>query len=281
MPATQGAAGADGPRPGQVAIRTGTATLVPDGDGRRGWTVLVNGVPSSHVDLDDPLRLDFEYMRWIGDLLDVLAPDGEPLPTLHLGGAGCTLPRYLAATRPGSRQLVVEIDPDLIELVGREFGLRSTALLRLRQGDAREVLATLPDRRYGVVVRDAFDGVAVPRHLVTREFLVQVRRVLHPDGVYLANIGDSPARGTAGMTWARAEAVTALDVFRTAALIAEPAQFRGRRRGNVVLAATDGDLPVGPLARRLASGAIRARLLVDDEVRAFCAGHRPLADGET
>jgi hypothetical protein len=49
-------------------VRTGVAGLVPDGDGRRGWTLMVNGVPSSHVDLDDPLRLDFEYMRWIGDL---------------------------------------------------------------------------------------------------------------------------------------------------------------------------------------------------------------------
>ena len=61
--------------------------------------------------LDDPTRLEFEYVRWTGDLLDVLAPEGEPLHTVHVGGAGCTLARYVAATRPRSRQVVLENDP--------------------------------------------------------------------------------------------------------------------------------------------------------------------------
>jgi spermidine synthase len=255
-------------------VRTGVAGLVPDGDGRRGWTLMVNGVPSSHVDLDDPLRLDFEYMRWIGDLLDVAAAEGEPLNTLHLGGAGCTLARYLAATRPTSRQLVVEIDPDLIELARQTFGLRSTPGLKLRAGDAREVTAGLPDARFDVVIRDAFAHVAVPRHLTTRGFVAQVARVLTPNGVYLANIGDAP-----GLDHARNEAATALDRFRNVIVIAEPAQLRGGRRfGNVVLAASDAALPVAPLGRRLASGAVRARMLEDDEVLAFAAGRRPIED---
>jgi spermidine synthase len=259
--------------PGERPVRTGTAALVPDGDGRRGWTVMVNGVPSSHRDLDDPLRLDFEYMRWIGDVLDLLAPDGEPLDTLHLGGAGCTLAGYLAATRPASRQLVVEIDADLVDLVRQAFGLRSTANLRVRVGEARQVLATLPDDRYQVIVRDAFARDEVPRHLTTAEFLTEVHRVLRPGGVYLANIGDA-----AVMDLARSETATALTVFGRAVLIAEPAHFHGRRYGNVVLAASDAELPVAALGRRLASGAVRARMLEDDEVRAFAAGHRSRHD---
>ena len=254
-------------------IRTGTAALVPDGDGRRGWTVMVNGVPSSHLDLDDPLRLDFEYMRWIGDLLEVAAAPGEPLDTLHLGGAGCTLARYLAVIRPTSRQLVVEIDPELIELVRRAFGLRSTGLLRVRPGEARAVLGTLPADRYDVIIRDAFDREQVPAHLTTRGFLTDVRRVLRPGGIYLANIGD-----TATMELARAEAATALTIFQNVVLIAEPAQFNGRRYGNVVLAGSNAALPVDPLGRRLASGAIRARMLEDDEVGSFAAGRGPLED---
>jgi spermidine synthase len=262
------------PSPGRYPVSTGTAALVPDGDGRRGWVLMVNGVPSSHVDLDDPLRLDFEYIRWIADLLDVSAPPGDPLRVLHLGGAGCTLARYVAASRPGSRQLVVEIDPQLIELARTAFGLRSTGLLRVRNGDAREVLAGLPDDRYEVIVRDAFAVDRVPEHLTTRGFLRQVRRVLVAGGVYAANLGD----GSPTLQTARTEAATVLSIFRNVALIAEPAQFHGRRYGNVVIVGSDADLPVAGLGRRLASGAVRARLVEGAEARAFVAGSSPLDD---
>jgi spermidine synthase len=254
-------------------IPTGTAELVADGDGRAGWTLFVNGVPCSHVDLDDPQRLDFEYMRWIGDLVDVAAPPGEPLHTLHLGGAGCTLARYVAATRPGSRQLVVELDAGLVELAREAFGLRSTAAIRMRAGDAREVLVTLPSARYDLVVRDAFEVDEVPEHLRTRGFVEQAARVLGPRGIYVANLGDGGA-----MDGARAETATVLAVFAQVVVVAEPAQFRQRRFGNVLLIASQTALPVGPLGRRLASGPVRARSLEDDEVTAFAAGRRPLED---
>ena len=262
------------PTPGTYPVRTGEAALVPDRDGRRGWTMVVNGVPSSHVDLDDPLRLDFEYLRWIGDLVDVVAPTGEPLRVLHLGGGGCTFARYVAQSRPGSRQLVVEIDPDVVELARNAFGVRSTGLLRLRVGDARAVLSDLPDARYEVVVRDAFAVDQVPAHLTTRGFLQQVRRVLVPGGVYAANLGDrSPT-----LELARAEAATVLSVFADAGVVAEPGQFHGRRYGNVVVVGSDAPLPVAALGRRLASGAVRARLLEGGEVRSFAAGRPPLDD---
>jgi spermidine synthase len=262
------------PRPGVYPVSTGQAALVPDGDGRRGWTLTINGVPSSHVDLDDPLRLDFEYLRWIADVLDVWPADDDALRVLHLGGAGCTLARYVAAARPGSRQLVVEIDPDVVELARAAFGLRSTGRLRVRTGDAREALSRLPDDRYEAVVRDAFAVDRVPAHLTTRGFLLEVRRVLAPDGVYTANLGD----GSPTLAGARTEAATLASVFDHLALIAEPAQFHGRRYGNVVLVGSQVELPLAQLGRRLASGAVRARMLEDDEVRAFAAGRRPLED---
>ncbi|HEY6797797.1 MAG TPA: fused MFS/spermidine synthase [Kineosporiaceae bacterium] len=265
------------PRAGVYPISTGEATLVPDGDGRRGWTLMLNGVPSSHLDLDDPLRLDFEYLRWIADVLEVMQPAGEGLRVLHLGGAGCSLARYVAASRPGSRQLVVEIDPDVVELARSAFGVRSTGRLRVRTGDAREVLQDLPDlpdHRYEAVVRDAFAVDRVPTHLTTRGFLTEVSRVLAPGGVYAANMGD----GSATLARARAEAATLIAVFAHVALIAEPAQFHGRRYGNVVLLGSHDDLPLAALGRRLASGAVRARMLEGDEVHDFAAGRPPLED---
>jgi SAM-dependent methyltransferase len=255
------------------AVDDGRVVFLPDGDGRRGWTMLVGGVPSSHVDLDDPLRLDFEYMRWAGDVIDVMRPDGEPLRAAHVGGAACTLPRYVAATRPGSAQVVFEVDGGVLDAAREAIGLRSSRLLRLRVGDGRDGVSTLPDASRDLLVRDAFDGTRVPEHLTTAEFLRDVRRVLVPAGVYLANLADAPP-----LRVARTEAATALMLFAHVALIAEPGQFHGHRHGNVVLAASAVPLPVGPLGRRLASGAVRARLLAGGEVRAFAAAARPLTD---
>lgn len=262
-----------GPVAGLRQVDTGTVALVPDNDGRRGWTMLVNGVPSSHVDLDDPLRLDFEYVRWLADVIDLIEPPGGPLQVAHLGGAGCTLPRYVAATRPQSRQIVFEIDPGVVDVARESFGLRSGRLLKLRAADGREGLAELPDGSLDVIVRDAFSGALVPRHLTTRQFLADVARVLGPSGIYLANLADAPP-----LAKARDETATLLATFRHVALIAEPAQFGGRRFGNVVVAGARQRLPVEGLVRRLASAPVRARLLATNEVRAFASGRRPLDD---
>lgn len=211
-------------------------------------------------------------MRWIGDALDTLPAPG-PLRIAHLGGAACTLPRYVAATRPGSRQIVLEIDAEVLDAVRRELRLRSTARLRLRHADGREGLATVADGTLDAVVRDAFAGDAVPEHLQTRGFLLEARRVLGPAGLYLANLADRPP-----LHRARAEAATALAVFGYVALIGEPAQFKGRRHGNLVLVASPTPPDDAGLVRRLASGAVRARYLDPAGVRGFAAGFAPLED---
>jgi spermidine synthase len=171
---------------------------------------------------------------------------------------------------------VVELDAGLVEVVRRAFGLRSTSAIRLRVGDARAVLEELPDARYQVIVRDAFEVVTVPDHLRTRGFVEQAARVLAPGGVYLANMGDGGV-----MDQARLETATALAVFPHVAVVAEPAQFNKRRNGNVLIAASTAPLPLAPWGRRLASSPIRATTLEDDEVVAFAAGRRPLEDPPT
>ena len=133
-------------------VDSGVAELVSDPDRPRAWTLLVDGTPQSHVDLDDPQYLEFEYMRRLGHLVNLAAPAGEPLRVLHLGAGGLTLARYVTATRPGSSQLAVESDAALVELVRRRLplgprGRRAGAgRLRIRIGDARAVLEQLPGR---------------------------------------------------------------------------------------------------------------------------------------
>lgn len=249
---------------GPVPIATGTAELRRERDDPDGVTLLVNGVPSSHLDLADPRRLEFEYMQQMAAVVDGLRPG--PLVAVHLGGAGCALARAIEAARPGSRQLAVELDPVLAELVRRWFDLPRSPALRIRVGEGRAELARLPDGSADAVVRDAFAGDGVPAHLTTRELAADAARVLRPGGVYLANCADRPP-----LALARAEAATVGDAFAHVAVIAEPGVLRGRRYGNVVLAGTDdpGLLTSPALARALRTLPVPARLLTGDDATAF------------
>jgi spermidine synthase len=188
----------------------------------------------AYVDLDDPTHLEFGYTRLLGDVADALAPAGEPIDTLHIGGGGFTLPRYLSATRPGSSSRVLELDPVVVEVAEQELGLERTEDLSIRVGDARLGLAQEPADSYDLVIGDAFGGPAVPWHLTTREFVGQIARTLRPGGIYAANIIDYPP-----LELARAQLATFAEVFEHVAIYGPPAIAQGTRGGNVILLASD------------------------------------------
>lgn len=267
------------PRPddhsGAHVVDTGTASIVPTSSNGGTWLVVVNDVMSSSVHPDDPTRLDFEYMQWIGTVIDEVALPGDPLNVIHLGGAGCTLAQYVAATRPASRQQVFEVDGALVTLARQAFGLRRIRGLRITTADGREGLSRLADASVDMVIRDAFTGETVPPHLTTLEFMSEVHRVLRPTGTYVANVAD-----TTDVRHSRVEAAVALELFPHVSLIAEPAQLRKRRFGNVVLSASGVDLPDDALVRRLAGGMVRARYVETDSVRDMVAGMKPIRDAD-
>lgn len=243
---------------GPVPIDTGTAELVPEPGDPRTLTVMVNGVPSSHLDLDDPTWLEFEYMQQMAAVIDLLPPG--PLDAVHLGAAACTLPRWVEATRPGSRQLAVDRDAELLRLVREWFALPRSPRLRLRAAEARLALSTRPSDSADVVVRDVFAPDVTPDHLTTVEFAREVARVLRPGGVYLANCVDRPP-----LDLARSELATVREVFADVALSAEPAQLKGRRHGNLVVIATtthaEPDLAHPSLVRALRTLPVPVHLL--------------------
>ncbi|HEY0215275.1 MAG TPA: fused MFS/spermidine synthase [Cellulomonas sp.] len=258
-----------------MPIATGTVEVQRSPDDPDAVTLLVNGVPSSHLDLSDPLRLEFEYMQQMAAVLDHMPPDDGPFRAVHLGAAGCALARWVAARHPGSRQVAVDLDPVLVALVRDWFDLPRSPALRLRVGDARAQLATLPDAGADVVVRDVFAGDRTPEHVETVEFVRDVARALRPGGVYLANCADRPP-----LALARAEVATAAEVFEHVGVVAEPGVLRGRRYGNVVVIGTDDPtvLTDAGLARDLRSLPVPARLLEGDDLRAFAGRARPLRD---
>jgi spermidine synthase len=258
--------------------QTDAIELLADPDRPRAWTLLVGSTPQSYVDLDDPEYLEFEYMRRIGHVIDLAGPAGAALRVLHLGGGALSLARYVAATRPGSAQLAVDDDADLVELVRERLPLRrreqrAAGRIRIRVGDARAVLTGLPDASFEVLIADVFAGARTPAHLISVEFTAQARRVLVPDGLLIANIGDG-----APLAHTRGRVATARAVFRDACLIADAAVLRGRRFGNLVLAASDADLPVDELIRRVAADPFPARILDGGELDRFAAGARPITD---
>lgn len=257
------------PEAGSFEISTGTAELAPDREG--GWLLSVNGVQSSHIAPDRPNLLDFEYMRQaVAAVEDHWSDRSTRLRMLHLGAAACALPRYLADAYPESRHVAVEIDAELARLAREWFDLPRAPRLRIRVGDAREVVESLTPETRDVVIRDAFAESLTPDHLKTAEFTAAVRRVLAPGGLYIANCGDRR-----DLSSVRSEVATVASVFAGVELIADPSMFKGRRSGNIVVVASDGPLPDSPdLERRLRSDPEPARLLVDDAARAF--GSRPV-----
>ena len=251
----------------------GLAELVPDRDRARAWTLLIDGAPQSHVDLDDPAYLSFEYQRRLGHVIDLVAPPGKPVQVVHLGGGALTLARYVAATRPRSTQQAVERDAALVQLVRRELPLDPNARIRVRSADAREGLAKIPDGWADLVIADVFSGARTPAHLTSVEFLRDVRRVVNDAGCYAANLADGPP-----LAHLRGQIATAGAVFPELALIADPTVLRGKRFGNAVLVGSAHPLPIAELTRRTASDPHPARLEHGRALTDFTGGAVPVTD---
>ncbi len=259
--------------PGPTPVAGGTAELLADADRDGSWMLLVEGTPQSHVDLDDPAHLEFEYVRRMGHVLDLAAEPGAPLDVVHLGGGALTLPRYVSVTRPGSRQRVVEIDQQLTDLVREHLPLPRGARIRVRADDARVGLAALRDASTDVVVTDVFSGARTPAHLTSTEFAAEAHRALRPGGLYVANVADGPP-----LRFARAQVATLRAVFRDVCLLAEPGTLRGRRFGNLVAVASDAELPIDDLIRRCARDPMPARVVHGGDLLRFVGTSRPVHD---
>ncbi|WP_336323781.1 fused MFS/spermidine synthase [Streptomyces lavendofoliae] len=260
----------------EVVVETvagGVAELIPDPQRARAWTLTLDGAPQSHVDLDEPDRLEFAYQRRLGHVIDLVAPQGRPLKALHLGGGAFTLARYLAATRPRSTQQVVEVDEALVALVRRELPLDPGARVRVRAADARAGLGKVPDGWADLVVADVFSGARTPAHLTSTEFLAEVLRVLAPGGHYAANLADGPP-----LAHLRGQIATAAAVFPELALAADPAVLRGRLFGNAVLLASHTALPVAELTRRVATDPHPGRVVHGRELTDFTGGAAVVTD---
>ncbi len=247
------------------------ARVERDPDRPTGRVLRLDTLRHSYVDLADPTHLEFSYTRSFAAIIDGLPPG--PLSALHIGGGGFTMPRWLAATRPGSSSVVLELDPALIELARRELGLRTGPDLRVVEGDGRLRIGAQPSDAFDLVVGDAFGGMSVPWHLTTRDVVGEVQRVLRPGGTYVINVIDHAPQG-----FVKAEAATLGAVFNHVALVATAEQVGGKGGGNHVLVASDGPIDLVGLERRLAPRPDRQTAVSGSQLEQFVDGAEVLTD---
>jgi spermidine synthase len=207
--------------------------VVSDGPTR---VLMLDDVAHSLVDPRNPRFLAFGYAQVVAGVMDNVAAPGQPMNVLHIGGGAFTMPRYVAATRPGSTSKVIEIDPAVVDTARKDFGLRTGPRLRAVVGDARLVARKERPASYDLVIGDAFSGRSVPWHLTTREFLEEVEGLLRPHGAYAMNLIDG------GLRFARAEAATMGLVFPDVAVLQVPGTH------NVVLVGSNTRIDSAALA---------------------------------
>ncbi|UQN14376.1 spermidine synthase [Gulosibacter sp. ACHW.36C] len=225
------------------------AQFVLDGDIVQ---LIVDGTPQSQVDRANPTSLGFGYIRHMGHVLDLAFGERQAITALHLGAGALSIPRYVEATRPGSRQQVIELERDLVEFVREVAPLPASASIRVRYGDAREQLAKLPRGLAGsveVIVVDVFAGPSTPAHVTSVEFFEEIATFLAPDGVVLVNVADGHE-----LRFARGEVASIRAAIGPTLLISDPAVLKGRRFGNIVAVASREELELPMLPRLAASG---------------------------
>jgi spermidine synthase len=250
--------------PCQVETRYHCASVVPDPARPDGRILRLDTLRHSYVDTSDQAFLEFAYIRAFAAALDS-RPAARSV--LHVGGGGMTLPRYLLANRPASTNRVVEIDPGVVEIDRARLALPNDPRLQVEVADGRVAVQRIDTDSQDVYVGDAFGGIAVPWHLTTRETVLDIDRVLSPDGLVVFNVIDYRP-----LDLARAELATVASVFEHVALMAGSGDLTG---GNLVIVASHTPIDRDAMAAALLDRGSNLALVPEPTVQAFL-GEDPL-----
>jgi spermidine synthase len=146
----------------------------------------------SYTDLKDPFHLEYEYIRIYEEFVRWQTEKRESFKALFIGGGGYTFPRFIEAKYPKAGIDVVEIDPEVTRVVHQYLGVAKDTRIRSFNEDGRWFVMNCREKGgYDFIFGDAFNDLSIPYHLTTKEFVMQLRDLLKPDGLLLANVIDS------------------------------------------------------------------------------------------
>ncbi len=178
----------------------------------------------------------FAYIAAAERWLEAIGARGESY--LFLGGGAYTLPRRVAERDPSARITVVELDPEVTDVAYRFFGLKPEHGIVTLHGDAREVAAGLPAGTFDRVFLDVYDGTeTVPHHLVTREGMEALARLLRPGGTVGMNVIGVAAGAGSRRFWSVVR--TAAEVFPSLAVHVHIARDYPERQNFLILGSAD------------------------------------------
>lgn len=186
--------------------------------------------------LNDAYSSEFSYPEYF-HLVFALRPSIRRVLVIGLGAA--MLPKQLLRDYPELKIDVVEIDPEVVRVARRFFGLGADRRIRIRIADARRFLAD-PTPRYDFIVVDAYAGDEIPRSLISRAFIASVRKRLTAVGVMAVNVL-SVTRGPKSATFrtfSRAMAAEFRERYLFIVGLREEPRLRGPR--NYILIAGNG-----------------------------------------
>jgi len=190
----------------------------------------------------DPDRMVFDYTRM---MMAALYLNPSPQRILVIGLGGGTLPGALQKLLPAANIDVAEIDPAVVRVAGKYFGFAPGPRTSVFEEDGRVFAKRMAKQgiRYDLIMLDAFDHEYIPEHMLTREFLQEIKALLTPDGVLAAN------------TFATSK----LYDFESATYFSVFGQFYRLKRGNRVILVRRSGLPEREELTRNAD-ALQARL---------------------
>jgi spermidine synthase len=161
---------------------------------KRLHAMVLDNLVHSFVDLDDPCHLEYRYEQLYADVFRWRFPINSQFKSLTIGGGGYTFPRYMEAVYPHAQIDVVELDPEVTRVAHSYLGLPLTTRIRSYNMDGRWYVKN-SSTSYDVIFIDVFNDLSVPSHLATYEFALELKRILKPDGIVLANIIDHFQKG--------------------------------------------------------------------------------------
>ena len=201
------------------------------------WVLKIGGTLHSSVNIDDPSDMYFYYAQKIVRIIEDVFPGEEKLSTLHLGAGALSLARYIESTRPGSPQVAVEIETDLLDFVDAVIPLSNKESIELLTGDARAVVEENLERftnKFDLIIAEIYLDRTTPAHVTSLEFYELLKSTLSSRGILIVNVVDGE-----NYDFAANQYVTLKEVFNNVKAVFDEEDFNSKTFTNILMIGSD------------------------------------------